>query len=446
MALFFHPESGYFISSKAGQTPFGQNFTRWLHWGASNTTSAKIIVDFDVDFKGSPNTDYRIMFSECRAFNSNDPVGLAGDYTAIGDEVSQDNSADQEWSVTTDSQGNFKGKLNNQPGWNTIMYRVSHLVSGTLAESNTNRIANGGPMQMRFHRNTSSPAYVNYPDDGNNAWWDKWKLRNPINGFEQFNDPDVGLLYLATFDSVIRYRLRCTETNGTFLFDNYTDVSLTQAYEVGGNHFTNPPTVSEAPEMTVPVNLYAGAPPLVWSPVSDRECCSPRPTNPFFYSDKIKEDFATAPTDDLQIHTLEIYNDNDPQSETYFLCNDMVDHVLTNEDATQHTYQAANFSFTLPTSDNEGAPEMQISISNIGGVVQNYIERVRDYGPITVKYRVFLASNTSQPQTDNPLRLFLTEVNIDAFQVNGRVSFVDILNKPFPSINYNISNFPNIYS
>jgi hypothetical protein len=89
---------------------------------------------------------------------------------------------------------------------------------------------------------------------------------------------------------------------------------------------------------------------------------------------------------------------------------------------------------------------MQIAISNINGEVFNYINRVRDFGPIVVKYRLYLASDTLAPQTTNPLTLYLSEVNADNFQVTGRVSFVDILNKSFPSITYDVANFPNIYS
>ena len=198
--------------------------------------------------------------------------------------------------------------------------------------------------------------------------------------------------------------------------------------------------------MTIPVDLSLDADAnQVWTPVVDQACAVVTPSKPFVYSEAMRRDFATAPADNLQIHTLEIYCAEDPQQESYFLCNDLQDHTLTTEEGEARIFQAANFSFTLPQTNGDGAPEMQVAISNINGEVFSYIDRVRDFGPIVIKYRPFLANDTSAPQTTHPLTLFLSEISADPFQVTGRVSFVDILNKSFPSIKYNIDNFPNIY-
>jgi len=193
----------------------------------------------------------------------------------------------------------------------------------------------------------------------------------------------------------------------------------------------------------IPVNLN-GDGTQIWSPVLDPNCNQPVDSEPFGYTDLIKRDFATADTRNLHIHALEIFCEDDPLNETYFLCNDTTSHDLTVDGVTQ-TFQAANFSFSLPQTTEDSTPEMQLTISNVDGVAGEYIDRVKSFGRIAVKYRIYLPNVPTQPQNPNPLTLFLTEANVDRFQISGRLSLTDSLDVRFPAENYNVKNFPNIF-
>jgi len=99
----------------------------------------------------------------------------------------------------------------------------------------------------------------------------------------------------------------------------------------------------------------------------------------------------------------------------------------------------------LPQTTEDSTPEMQLTISNVDGVAGEYVDRVRGLGRLSIRYRVYLASDTTQPQNPNPLTLYLTEANVDMFQISGRLSLTDSLDARFPSENYNVKNFPNIF-
>jgi hypothetical protein len=235
------------------------------------------------------------------------------------------------------------------------------------------------------------------------------------------------------------YYLQVTNIfNNPVLSSNIT-TQLGYAVDVSRSGF---PSALPFGELVIPANLNLQT--QFWTPVLDQNCDQPVPSEPFGYTDLIKRDFATADTRNVQIHTLEIFCEKDPLNETYFLCNDTQSHELMVDGVTQ-TFQAANFSFTLPQTTEDSTPEMQLTISNLDGVAGEYIDRVRGFGTVAVRYCVYLASDPTQSQNPNPLTLYLTEANVDMFQISGRLSLTDSLDARFPSENYNVKNFPNIF-
>src|SRR5690606_5981573 len=103
------------------------------------------------------------------------------------------------------------------------------------------------------------------------------------------------------------------------------------------------------------------------------------------------------------------------------------------------------FQFSLPPSNEEGFRSLTIAIDNIGRQVTDFIETAKDYVvPVKVVYRPHLADNLTAPQRVPPLVLFLKDVQITPFQVTGRATFMDIVNKKFPGQIYTRARFPSL--
>ena len=448
MAGVYHEDLQRVVFSVSITSPFPQGASRNYH----DFTSTRVAVNFELSVEGlSPSTNYELHidqtqtdFASC-ANNGGQVAGVEDDIPPNTPLAFPDTSG---WvlQITTDSNGDWTGVFN--PSSTSTPFKTFDF-SDSLGFNFEDGLSpqNQDQMDLIFMKNTTTPPYKIHTDNGNRAWWDSIRKYNPQIGYTLYQDADYGNVAFVFFDRVVKYRARVTSTTNTDIIQqNYTNVSLGFAFEVGAKSYPqNSDSDFGSPQFTVPIDISADDP-GEWTPVPDARCAQPTASEPFEYSDAIKEDFATAPVDNLQIHTLEIYCEEDPQNESYFICNDLADHTLTTEEGDARDFQAANFNFTLPQTNADGAPEMQIAISNINGEVFSYVNRVRDFGPIVVKYRLYLASDTLAPQTANPLTLYLSEVNADNFQVTGRVSFVDILNKSFPSITYDVANFPNIYS
>ena len=309
-------------------------------------------------------------------------------------------------------------------------------ISGVLSPSNNN----------------SYFYYVAYNQDyyipTNDTWQDAGGLPDPNNVMAQRVEAAGGRTIMETpwgerdmlpVKQQVKYYLRVKLGNGVTVFSTVVTAEFGLAVDVNRSGFVSPLANNT---IYIPVDL--NQPAQFWTPVLDRRCNQPVDSEPFGYTDLIKRDFVTADTRNLHIHTLEIFCEDDPQNETYFLCNDTQSHELT-VDGVEQTFQAANFSFSLPQTTEDSTPEMQLTISNVDGVAGEYVERVRGLGRISVRYRVYLASDPTQPQNPNPLTLFLTEANIDMFQISGRLSLTDSLDVRFPAENYNVKNFPNIF-
>ncbi len=61
-----------------------------------------------------------------------------------------------------------------------------------------------------------------------------------------------------------------------------------------------------------------------------------------------------------------------------------------------------------------------------------------------VVYRPYLSDDLTQPQMDPPLVLYLKEIQVNTYQVTGRATFMDIVNKRFPSELYTRLRFPSL--
>ena len=111
------------------------------------------------------------------------------------------------------------------------------------------------------------------------------------------------------------------------------------------------------------------------------------------------------------------------------------------------TYEPVGFKFKLPSITGNGVQDLSLEFSNVDRRVNDFIETIEaSLDPVTVTHRVYLSGGdiNSLPESDPPLQLTLSDIEISAFKVRARASFVNIVNKQYPTEYYDRERFPNI--
>ena len=160
--------------------------------------------------------------------------------------------------------------------------------------------------------------------------------------------------------------------------------------------------------------------------------------------DALKEVYALAPSDRIVLDTIEIsYTGLD---ETLYLVRDRVEWSLTLENSQTKVFKPVGFRFTPPASGRDGAQQMSLAIDNVGQEVGDFFEALGTdlTEPVKITYRPYLSDDTSAPQMDPPLILFLTDVQLTTFEISGRATFTSILNVKYPTEFYTRSRFPSL--
>jgi hypothetical protein len=163
----------------------------------------------------------------------------------------------------------------------------------------------------------------------------------------------------------------------------------------------------------------------------------------------LAEAYASAPTNEVILHTLELRHPAFTQP--LRVVNDHATLTATLEasapvDASQVVeFAAFAFRFTLPDVQSTGMPELEIEIDNVSAEVVTYMDQAANSTQlIEVTYRPYLVSDTSAPGMDPPLHLVLHDVEVDVFAIRGRASFGDYGNRQFPGQSYDGQRFPGL--
>ena len=73
------------------------------------------------------------------------------------------------------------------------------------------------------------------------------------------------------------------------------------------------------------------------------------------------------------------------------------------------------------------------------------MDRARsDRTPVEIIYRPYLSTDLTQSQMIPPLVLYLKDIQITAAQIVGRATFMDVVNKKFPTELYTRARFPGL--
>ena len=160
--------------------------------------------------------------------------------------------------------------------------------------------------------------------------------------------------------------------------------------------------------------------------------------------DALKEVYALAPNDRVALETIEL--SHPALGESIWMVQDRTEWNLTLEDGlTVQTFEPIPFRFALPAVGANGVQEMQIEIDNIDRRVTDFVDSIGTINaPVEVTYRPYLSDDPTTVQMDPPLKLFLTDLRIDAFAVTGRATFTNVVNSKFLTEYYDRQRFPGL--
>lgn len=167
----------------------------------------------------------------------------------------------------------------------------------------------------------------------------------------------------------------------------------------------------------------------------------------------LKEAYATAPSDEVIIHTLELrhpaFTDDAGNPDSIWVTTNEVDVEATIEDdapvrgGEAVTFLAFPFRFRLAPIENTAVQELELAIDAVDRRIIENLDAAASFGAkIQICYRPYLSSDLSEPQMDPPPEFTLSSVKADSLSVTGRCR-VDIdLDGAFPRRIYTAAEFP----
>jgi len=166
-------------------------------------------------------------------------------------------------------------------------------------------------------------------------------------------------------------------------------------------------------------------------------------------SDAIKEAYASAPSDIIIFHTLELRHSafsspirvvRDYQNLTATL-----ESTAPEDPSTEVTFIAFAFNFKKPEIGTDGVPQLTIEIDNVSREILANIELAAATNDIIeVTYREYISTDLTVPQNDPPMHMKISSINADVFKVSAVAGFGDFSNKLWPREKYDADRFPGL--
>lgn len=172
-------------------------------------------------------------------------------------------------------------------------------------------------------------------------------------------------------------------------------------------------------------------------------------------NDAIAEAYASARTDVVVLHTLEFrcgafVDEADQPTALRFVMDADQDHTCTLESTAPLNageavvFLGAMFGLTLPSVEEGAAPKLSITVPNIGTQITQHIDNATAGDkPITVTYRAYLDTDTSEPQ-NRPITLELDTCSAAGGTITATATLVNLSNRAFPNVLYDTVKFPGL--
>lgn len=161
------------------------------------------------------------------------------------------------------------------------------------------------------------------------------------------------------------------------------------------------------------------------------------------YKQAIREAMVSNPSGVVVLHTLTV--DHSTVTDPFRIVQDTQEHDLTLENGDTVTFAPVPFRFVLPRSSSNGLTELTIEIDNVDRSVSNFVKNLSGTAEaVEVTYRPYLSNDTTGPQLDPPLKLFMRDITMTAQSVRGRAAIADVVNRAFPAVYYTFTGYPGL--
>lgn len=151
--------------------------------------------------------------------------------------------------------------------------------------------------------------------------------------------------------------------------------------------------------------------------------------------------YASAPVDEVIIHTLEIAPDG---ADSIYICEGFEDITVTLEDESEAEFIGSGLDISRPSKDGSGQQDLSFAIDNVMGEAQKIIESALDTGAeIKVIMRIYLASDLSVP-AEPPLVMTVAGATFQDTVTQIQASYYDILNTTWPRRRYTLDFAPGL--
>lgn len=166
-------------------------------------------------------------------------------------------------------------------------------------------------------------------------------------------------------------------------------------------------------------------------------------------SDAIREAYASAPSDVVIYHTVEIRHSS--FAVPIRVVRDLVGLTATLEssapaDASTAVYfQPFAFDLVPPEVSMEGAPRLVLEIDNVSREILASIElAMATPSLLEVTYRAFLSGDLAAPANDPPTHMTIFQISATPMRIRAVCGMQDINNKRFPAEEYSAEAFPGL--
>jgi hypothetical protein len=163
----------------------------------------------------------------------------------------------------------------------------------------------------------------------------------------------------------------------------------------------------------------------------------------------IKEAYASAPSNAIIYHTLELRHP--AFTSPIRVVRDYTDLTATLEatapsnPGAQVTFVAFNFDFTKPEVSTTGVPQISIEIDNVDrSIVANVEAALTTMDLVQATYREYISTDLTGPQNDPPIHMTIMSITADVFRVKAVAGFPDLINRRFPTTEYDSETFPGL--
>lgn len=158
-------------------------------------------------------------------------------------------------------------------------------------------------------------------------------------------------------------------------------------------------------------------------------------------SEAIKEAYASCSVENIIYATLEIRQTG--VQDPIYLVRAPQSITAVDENGFERTFEPSGFQFSEPAQNEEGFRSLNIAIDNIDRRVSDFIEAAKSEKiPVEVIFRPYLSDDLTGPAMSPPLVLYLKDIQVTTHQVTGRATFLDLINRKFPSELYTRLRFP----